>query len=328
MLHHANVDRLYAMWQAINFNDTVFTTTQRGNALFGTAAGPITADSPLRPFYSTSSSTGGPVFHTSRSVESISSFGYTYPEINDWSLAPADLANTVRAAVNNLYGPQASSTSIASSKKKARTISNSLLWKLPSVRRRRNAGRAVDHDMVGDIVKPASNDINVYESAVNNWPFPIHNAPILESTEFNIEIGVDRSQLPLPCTIELHLAGAGSSSGSSSSSSSSSSGDKDRNKRRSKIGGTSILSMPKTGMSYSTTPLRRILVGEATRNVSPAVFNDSENVLAHLRGLGVVIRTVCIFEKKIKKTIKEVSELLMQIYSLTEPLCLSLQCRA
>ncbi|CAK7227678.1 hypothetical protein SCUCBS95973_006625 [Sporothrix curviconia] len=270
MLHHANVDRLFAMWQAINFDNPVFTTTQNGNALFGTAAGPVTADSPLRPFYASSSSSTSPVFHTSRSVESMASFGYTYPEINDWSLAPDALASSVRAAVNNLYGPQAGSGGSASSKKK------------------READTRRSHPAVG-----TRKSATTFTAAGSTQSSPIRNAPILDTNDYSVEVGVDRSQLPLPCTIELHLMGVastGAGAGSSSSSSSSSSGSGYWG-THAKIGSTSILTMPQTGTSYSTTPLRRVLVGEAMRNMAPVVFNDSGDVLARLRGLGVVIRT-------------------------------------
>ncbi|CAK7205161.1 hypothetical protein SEUCBS139899_007926 [Sporothrix eucalyptigena] len=306
MLHHANVDRLYAMWQAINYNDPVFTTTQYGNALYGTAAGPVTADSPLRPFYSSSSSTGS-VFHTSRSVESLVSFGYTYPEIDDWSLAPADLANSVRVAVNNLYGPPAVTSSVTNKKREAastETASDRFSWKLPSFRRswRREvpyvggasgpgsrrpttkAGIAFDrvygkgkHGTTTTTVTTTAT-ITTTTTAGSTQASPIRNAPVLDTNDYSIEIGVDRSQLLLPCTIELHLLGADNNGSGYSS-------------KPAKIGSTSILSMPQTGTSYSTMPLRRVLVGEATRHMAPAVFNDSDDVLDRLRGLGVVIRT-------------------------------------
>lgn len=303
MLHHANIDRLYAMWQAINYNDPVFTSTQHGLALFGTAAGPVTADSPLRPFSLASSGDMNPSFHTSRSVESIISFGYTYPEIDDWSLAPADLANTVRVAINNLYGPQADDGNLASSKKKrsvasAKTTAGKLPWKLSQARRSWRWRRAAKSmDAVGNTRTSPNKDIAVDKvhgsdkhkispttAAGNFLPTPVHNAPILDNNDYSIEIGVDRSQLPLPCIIELHLLGADQSSN----------GGNGYSRKSAKIGSTSILSMPQTGTSYSTTPLRRVLVREATRHRAPAVFNDSADILIRLRDIAVVIRTVCI----------------------------------
>ncbi|KAL1892246.1 hypothetical protein Sste5346_007202 [Sporothrix stenoceras] len=263
MLHHANVDRLYAMWQAINFNDPVFTTSQHGNALYGTPSGPMTADSPLKPFMSP-----GSVFYTSRSVESIGVFGYTYPEIDDWSLAPADLANTVRVAVNNLYGPGATT---ASATKKVKRAAKPSSWKLPHVRR---ATAAADNKKIDTTVVTST-----VGSAVQHPDTIIPNAHALSSNDYSIEVGVDRSQLPLPCTIELHLKNSGVTT------------DLTTRRRTIRIGSTSILSMPQTGISYSTTPLRRALVGEATRRTSPAVFNSNDDVLACLRGVSVVIKT-------------------------------------
>ncbi|CAK7275091.1 hypothetical protein SEPCBS119000_006504 [Sporothrix epigloea] len=300
MLHHANIDRLYAMWQAINFNDPVFTTTQRGIALFGTAAGPVTADSPLRPFFTASSSDSTYAFHTSRSVESINSFGYTYPEIDDWSLAPADLANTVRAAINNLYGPQADSENTASRKKKrnaasARATADRLAWRLPQSRRkwrRRLADKVADavgitktslSGAVNNIQKKKNHKATTTKAANSLLPTPVRNAPILDKLDYSIEVSVDRSQLPLPCIIELYLVGADPGSGSANGGGYSS--------KSTKIGSTSILSMPQTGTSYSTTPLRRVLVREATRHRGPAMFNNGEDVLTRLQSLAVVIRT-------------------------------------
>jgi hypothetical protein len=57
-------------------------------------------DSPLKPFF-----TSNMTFHTSRSVENITSFGYTYPELPDGgaTMPPEARANHVRAQVNSLY---------------------------------------------------------------------------------------------------------------------------------------------------------------------------------------------------------------------------------
>lgn len=267
VLHHANIDRLYAMWQAINFNDPVFTTSQHGNALYGTPSGPMTADSPLKPFMAQSSA--GPVFYTSRSVESMGVFGYTYPEIDDWSLAPADLANSVRIAVNNLYGPGA--TTAATKKVKREVKPKSTSWKLPHIRR----AKAVDNKKIDTTVVTST-----IGSAAVNPDTIIPNARALSNNDYSIEVGVDRAQLPLPCTIELHLKNSEVSTDLTST-----------RRHTIRIGSTSILSMPQTGISYSTTPLRRALVGEATRRTSPAVFNSNDDVLACLRGVSVVIKT-------------------------------------
>jgi tyrosinase len=102
MLHHCNTDRLIAMWQAIHYDNLMFTTSGVSNGQWGTAAKTATtADSPLKPFFQADLAT----LHTSNSVAAIKTFGYTYPEINDWSTTPEELATYVRAQVNALYGP-------------------------------------------------------------------------------------------------------------------------------------------------------------------------------------------------------------------------------
>ncbi|KAI6380930.1 hypothetical protein MCOR25_001455 [Pyricularia grisea] len=96
---------LVALWQAINHEKTVFNGSVRTNGQFATAPGSFTADSPLKPFYA---STSPGDFHTTRTVADITRLGYTYPEL----LPPAgedvstkeDLGRLVRSRVNALYG--------------------------------------------------------------------------------------------------------------------------------------------------------------------------------------------------------------------------------
>ncbi|KAM7207522.1 Di-copper centre-containing protein [Naviculisporaceae sp. PSN 640] len=105
MLHHCNVDRLIAMWQAINYADRMFNTTGVSGGQFGTSEGQvISRDSPLKPFRSDPLS-----FYTSEMVTNISTFGYTYPEIWDWDTTPEQLRSFVITQVNLLYGPNSTS---------------------------------------------------------------------------------------------------------------------------------------------------------------------------------------------------------------------------
>ncbi|KAK3395049.1 tyrosinase precursor [Podospora didyma] len=113
-LHHTNVDRHFAMWQAIYYNNTMFNSTQNGRALFGTASGPIDASSPLKPFTKADGT-----FYSSRDVTSTRTFGYTYPGVNDWALSPEDLSKQVIAQVNTLYGRQLKTTVAAAAKKRS-----------------------------------------------------------------------------------------------------------------------------------------------------------------------------------------------------------------
>ncbi|EFX01388.1 tyrosinase precursor [Grosmannia clavigera kw1407] len=220
-LHHANVDRLFALWQAIHPNSSVFTSGQMGHSVFGTAAGLQTADSPLLPFRAPGNSSDDDstsVYHTSRSVEATRTFGYTYPELPDWSLSPDELAASARAAVNSLYG-QAANTASGSGRRR---------WQQKAKR--------------------------------NN---------IMDTTDYSIELSVDRAQLPLPCSIELHLV---DNSGNGSVSTNTSSN---------KLGGASLLTMPSTGTSYTLVPLRHALLAEE-RGSRPPSFVDSDSVVAQL----------------------------------------------
>ncbi|PVH87280.1 Di-copper centre-containing protein [Cadophora sp. DSE1049] len=100
-LHHVNVDRLFALYQAINPN--TYVTPQIDQ--FGTyAVTPNTLDTlttPLAPF----APTGAGPYYTSTSARLTSTFGYTYPEIQDWTQSPAQLRANVTAAINTLYSP-------------------------------------------------------------------------------------------------------------------------------------------------------------------------------------------------------------------------------
>jgi tyrosinase len=101
-LHHTNMDRQFAMWQALNPQSYVVPTTN----VFGTYAVPKgtveTADTNLLPFHSGN----GTEFWTSNGVRSTRVFGYAYRDVVDWNIAPAALASNVREHVNRLYNPR------------------------------------------------------------------------------------------------------------------------------------------------------------------------------------------------------------------------------
>ncbi|PBP16171.1 tyrosinase, partial [Diplocarpon rosae] len=103
-LHHANVDRMFALWQAINPN--AYLTPQIDQyGTFSIAANSLdTASTPLEPF----AAHGDSPYFTSSAVRQISTFGYTYPEIQDWNQSPAQLKANVTAAITKLYSPDGS----------------------------------------------------------------------------------------------------------------------------------------------------------------------------------------------------------------------------
>ncbi|KAI2628798.1 Di-copper centre-containing protein [Hypoxylon sp. NC1633] len=111
MLHHANIDRLAALWMAVHFNATHQSESYTTSGLYATARGAkITAASPLKPFYQRD----GRSFHTSLTAASLEPFGYTYPELARWEGkkkeeggGDADLerrGRAVMARVDELYG--------------------------------------------------------------------------------------------------------------------------------------------------------------------------------------------------------------------------------
>ncbi|GAM89530.1 hypothetical protein ANO11243_075690 [Dothideomycetidae sp. 11243] len=102
-LHHANVDRLWAMWSEINPN-TYVQTARAGHPTFtwptGTA---IDANFGLVPW---AKSRAGALY-TSNDVRGTDIFGYTYPET-----AEGFNATSVKKAVNSLYGNDANQHAI------------------------------------------------------------------------------------------------------------------------------------------------------------------------------------------------------------------------
>ncbi|KAH8656637.1 hypothetical protein BGZ60DRAFT_145468 [Tricladium varicosporioides] len=99
-IHHANVDRLVAMWQAAypdawlkeEVNDAPTFTMRPGEKL--------NEKTPLHPF----TQADGKTPHTSESSRYIKNFGYSYPDIEDWKFTNAkDLSKAVTQRVNILY---------------------------------------------------------------------------------------------------------------------------------------------------------------------------------------------------------------------------------
>lgn len=100
--HHTNVDRLFALWEAINYNTwDIDQSTQSGT--YAVTAGTVETDTtPLYPF---SKDTRGTLW-TSNDARSTISMGYTYPEIHPWGKTSAQNALDVKAAIRKLYDPQ------------------------------------------------------------------------------------------------------------------------------------------------------------------------------------------------------------------------------
>ncbi|KAK2054513.1 Di-copper centre-containing protein [Colletotrichum caudatum] len=213
MLHHTNVDRLIAMWQAIHYNDKTQTQTLPSGGLFATAANtPITADSPLKPFYRDTAGN----FHTGRTASDIKSFGYSYPEIIDWNQSQDALARQVTVSVNRLYGPGG-----ASRKLKAR-------------RKHRRSGCNSQKDQSGSYAPPTAFQ---------------PDAPHKKYTAF---VDLERSELPLPCSVSIYLDGEFA-------------------------GKISVMSMPTSGMMHSTVSLNTALKKLGKSMVIPERQGNSDS---------------------------------------------------
>jgi tyrosinase len=107
-LHHANVDRLFAMWQAI-YPDVYLQPETEQVGTFTISVGTIdTSSSPLTPFYTPDGNTPW----TSDSARDTRTFGYSYPSVPDAIITNAtELAANVTATVNALYNPDGVFTS-------------------------------------------------------------------------------------------------------------------------------------------------------------------------------------------------------------------------
>ncbi|KAF2751094.1 Di-copper centre-containing protein [Sporormia fimetaria CBS 119925] len=103
-LHHANVDRQLAIYQAI-YPDTYVEPCASQSSTFTIEEGEmLDAESPLTPFHSSAQGT----FWTSAAVRDIETFSYTYPELVD------NTSNTTLVAnVRSQYGPKTSSSTKA-----------------------------------------------------------------------------------------------------------------------------------------------------------------------------------------------------------------------
>lgn len=107
-LHHANVDRIFAIWEAIN--PTLYTVPYASDmGSYSTPQGTTEdVNYPLYPFHSDDQGT----LYTSVGVRTTATFGYTYPEVADWGINsnPATLTANVTAVVNKMYNPSGSKT--------------------------------------------------------------------------------------------------------------------------------------------------------------------------------------------------------------------------
>lgn len=181
MLHHANVDRLIALWQATYPNSSIFNVVDYAGALYGTAPGNVSADTPLKPFHDPpGAADGADGFHTSRSVRDVAVLGYSYPELLAPSgngtdgngtaaaapLSPDELAEHVRFRVNSLYSSVPTTSENVTEARRMRLL----------------------------VRRPNGND-----------RLPVRRPAATRKT-WSVAISVDRAEVPLPATIGCFLS--------------------------------------------------------------------------------------------------------------------------
>lgn len=109
-LHHANVDRLGAMWQAIYPNSYLTETREPGGNWFIVPGQPINAGTYLYPFHQKD----GRSPWTGTAARYPKTFGYSYPDVKDWTFtgsnAAARLSAAVTTRVNQLYNTRGRSS--------------------------------------------------------------------------------------------------------------------------------------------------------------------------------------------------------------------------
>ncbi|KAK5106279.1 hypothetical protein LTS08_000397 [Lithohypha guttulata] len=100
-LHHANVDRITAIWQVLHPDDYVQPVLDHDGTYYQEPAQLDHLQTSLAPFHSDDSTE----MWTAATVRDTAIFGYTYPELIDWNVSASDLVTSVRQKVNELYNP-------------------------------------------------------------------------------------------------------------------------------------------------------------------------------------------------------------------------------
>jgi len=100
-MHHAMIDRCFALWQALYPGSYVEPQSQYQSSYWYNQGDTLDETTGLQPFYSDAAGD----FWNSDSVRNLTTFSYTYPELMSGNVI--DVIN----AVNTLYGPSATGSS-------------------------------------------------------------------------------------------------------------------------------------------------------------------------------------------------------------------------
>ncbi|RMZ79372.1 hypothetical protein DV738_g3367, partial [Chaetothyriales sp. CBS 135597] len=120
-LHHTNIDRQLALWQALYPDSYVEPAVNNYGSSYIIRGSTDTITTPLAPFHDTDD---GSSMWTSDGVRSLATFRYSYPELPYWSLSREELQANVRNAVNQLYNPGSAAQRKRSTVKSARRTSS------------------------------------------------------------------------------------------------------------------------------------------------------------------------------------------------------------
>ncbi|EEH19206.1 hypothetical protein PABG_01525 [Paracoccidioides brasiliensis Pb03] len=103
-LHHTNVDRIVALWQALHPDSYVQPLVNSGTDFIRKAGTMEDSETAFAPFRDPSNQ-----FYNAITSRNTRSFGYTYSEIKDWGVSKQQLTANVRREVNRLYNRASSS---------------------------------------------------------------------------------------------------------------------------------------------------------------------------------------------------------------------------
>lgn len=297
MLHHSNVDRLWAYWQAMHPEASTFNGAYQGLARFTTLAGTMVGlDSPLEPFKQANGD-----WHTSRSVNNIKTFGYTYEGLEFWSKSESEMKQSAVQMINSLYAPgskpkpkpsatstsaapkptqsstkQSSQTSSAGAKTQSQSTGSSTKVSVPSSQSTHAASNGTiisqstaagsSQSAVATSILPSGTSV-----ALPTVSTGVDSQPDSNTTETGDEkhyyagITVDVSYLPIrPCSIEVSI-------------------DIWR------AGGMAIMMMPEKGTVYDS-----ISLTDAMASAGLDQFSGDELLQQIMSRLHVVLRTVCL----------------------------------
>lgn len=110
-LHHCMVDRLYALWQALNPDSWILPQAARENSYTTSVGDILDGSTDLTPFYAYSNGT----FWNSDMLRDPAVLGYTYPEISEMSFSNRSSISAGRSglisSITKLYGANSISRS-------------------------------------------------------------------------------------------------------------------------------------------------------------------------------------------------------------------------